>query len=235
MGKIIQFFAVILVMAISGCAAQGKNSYVYVKGEQKDILNEVVADAPYDQVWDVLVRELAKSFYVINNIDKTSRIINVSLVSTEPESYVDCGRSYRTYAVGSKVESFNYNVASRSEYKIAATIQEHPSMRGYAVINREPVLEARSNIYIAPLLSDPSRTNVAVNTRYVLTFKTKGDEYLQHISGAVYHRGKIPEDSMTMAFNTGAVATKEQPDSSVLTCFANGKFEEGVLSIVKEI
>lgn len=222
-----------LAISISGCATQGQNTYEYIKGDQIKIVNEITVDSPYSQVWDMLVRDLAKSFYVINNIDKESRIINVSLTSTEAEQYVDCGRSSRTYTEGSRVESFNYNVASKTSFKVAAPGQEHPSMRNYAIINREPVLDARSNIYIAPLLSDPSKTTVSINTRYVITLKTKGEAFAQHVSGAIHNRGPIPEDSVILAFNTGTVATKEQQNAPTLFCFANGRLEEDVLSILK--
>ncbi len=228
--KVIALFAAAL---LSGCATQGTNTFNYSKGDRTPVTNEVTVNAPYNRVWDVLVRDLAKSFYVINNIDKESRIINVSFTSTEAAEFVDCGRTSRTYAEGSAVERYDYEVASRSTYKVAAGRQEHPSMTNYAVMSRDPTLEGRSNIYVAPLASDPSKTTVSVNTRYVITLKIKGDAYAKHVSGAIHPRGRVPEDSSVLTFNTNTVATREQSGFPSIVCFAKGKLEADVLSIVK--
>ncbi|MEC5398196.1 hypothetical protein [Uliginosibacterium sp. H1] len=228
--KVIALFVVAL---LSGCATQGTNTFNYSKGDRTPVTNEVTVNAPYSRVWDMLVRDLAKSFYVINNIDKESRIINVSFTSTEAAEFVDCGRTSRTYTEGPNVERFDYEVASRSTYKVAATRQEHLSMTNYAVMSRDPTLEGRSNIYVAPSATDSSKTTVSVNTRYVMTMKTKGDAYAKHISGAIHSRGRVPEDSSVITFNTNTVATREEPNSPAMVCFAKGKLESDVLSIVK--
>lgn len=80
------------IVFISGCATQGVNSFNYMAPTPVDIKNEVVVQKSYSQVWDGLVKEISKSFYVINNIDKESRIINLSFNTSSPADFVNCGK-----------------------------------------------------------------------------------------------------------------------------------------------
>src|SRR6266446_73629 len=103
------------VALITGCATPGTSHLGYAPPENSaKIRNEVVVSKPFDSVWDSFVRNLAKSFYVINNIDKQSRIINVSFATDTPETYADCGISTRTYSRGDENHTYKYNVASAS-------------------------------------------------------------------------------------------------------------------------
>lgn len=227
---------VLCSLAVLGaCATQGTNTYNYSPPTPVQVRNEITIGAPYGKVWDVLVRELAKSFYVINNIDKESRIVNVSFTSTQPNDFIDCGRSSRTYVEGDKVERFDYDVASRSSFKVAAQRQEHPAFTNYGTLVREPTLEGRSNIYVAPVEGDPSKTTVSVNTRYVLTIRVRGEAFARHISGNVQSRGRIPENTTTVSFNTGSVGTHEEPNFPTLRCSGRGKLENEVLAFVRSL
>jgi len=85
MRLMLMFLGIVMV----GCATQGKNTMSYTEGSPVKIINEVQVDAPYSRVWDTLVRDLAKSFYVINNIDRESRLLNVSFTTADPESYIE--------------------------------------------------------------------------------------------------------------------------------------------------
>lgn len=221
-----------LLVVLSGCATQGKNTITYTDGNKPKISNEATVDGTYSAVWDTLVRDLAKSFYVINNIDKESRIINVSFNSSDADEYVDCGRSQRTFTEGDKVERYDYPVAAKSTFKVAADRQEHPAFANYAVLTREPILEGRANIYIAPVAGDPNRTTISVNSRYVLNIRVRGDAYARHISGGIQSRGRIPEDTFTYTFNTGGSASKDGGGGVTVTCFSKGKLESEVLAFV---
>jgi len=92
----------VIGVAASGCATQGKSTTTYLKPTISEVKNEIDVTKSYAQVWDVLVKQLSKSFYVINNIDKESRIINVSFSTNSPAEYIDCGRTLRTYTQGKK-------------------------------------------------------------------------------------------------------------------------------------
>ncbi|WZB71892.1 hypothetical protein WJ968_09260 [Achromobacter xylosoxidans] len=49
-----------------------------------------MVDKPIDEVWTKAVPAIGKQFFVINNLDKSSGLMNLSY-SGSPEQYVDCG------------------------------------------------------------------------------------------------------------------------------------------------
>jgi hypothetical protein len=128
--------AIMTVIMVSGCATQGVNSYKYTQPTSYQIKNEIVVNKPYSQLWDEMVKEISKSFFVINNIDKQSRIINLSFSTNNPEMYIDCGKSYRTFTQGDNKKVFDYESAGSSSFKIAADSKPHFAWSSYAIINR---------------------------------------------------------------------------------------------------
>lgn len=222
-----------LAIALTGCATQGTSTNQYTDGVKQKIENELIVESPYAAVWDSLVKDLAKSFYVINNIDKESRIINVSFSSPDPEDYVDCGRAARTFREGDQVERYDYAVAGRSSFKVAAPRQEHPAFSNFAVLTRTPQLEGRANIYLAPVAGSPNKTTVSVNTRYVLTVRVTAQAFAKHISGSIHPRGQVPEHTQNFTFNTNSTYSIDGGGVRV-TCSAKGKLESEVLAFVKK-
>ena len=225
----------ILVIAIfiTGCATQGISTYKYTDNAPIQINNEIVVSKPQSQVWDILVKELSKSFYVINNIDKESRIINVSFFSNVPSEYVDCGKTHRTYTQGDKTETYDYDVAGSAKFKVATARQEHPTFANYIIIRREVILDGRSNIYVAPDEKNNGKTIVTVNTRYILTIKVKGEAFAQHVNGNVFSRGRLPEETTTVTFNTNKSGQQDIGDGSKMTCFCKGKLERDILDMIR--
>lgn len=224
---------VAVLFVTSGCAIPGVNSMSYTKHDPKLIINEIQVDQPYSQVWDKLVRELSKSFYVINNIDKESRIINLSFSSQSPSEFVDCGQTHRTYKHGSELINYDYMVADSSTYKYAHGAREAFSY--YANTRRTTSLEGRSNIYLAPLENDKAKTTVAVNTRYILTINVVGDIYAQHLNGNIFSQGQTPHQQPTiLSFNTNNPTERDFGDGVKISCSSNGKLEQDVLQILQK-
>lgn len=229
--KNVILFAIIMIVIV-GCATPGVNTMSYKKHDPKTTTNEIQVDQPYSQVWDKLVRELSKSFYVINNIDKESRIINLSFSSQSPTDFVDCGETHRTYTHGKEVANYDYNVADSSTYKSAGEARDAFSY--YGIIRRTASLEGRSNIYLAPLENDKAKTTVAVNTRYMLTIGVTGDLYAQHINGNIFNQGQLPHQQPTIiSFNTNHPTEHDFGEGVKVTCFSNGKLEQDVLQILQ--
>ena len=116
---LILFFSISLM---AGCAGQSAiYNLDYSLPEETVINNEVVVLSDYDKTWSDLVGEMSKSFYVINNIDKESRLINLSFsINTNISDYVDCGNSIKQFSYfgfwniviylwsGTNVVLFNY-------------------------------------------------------------------------------------------------------------------------------
>ncbi|MFZ0050306.1 MAG: hypothetical protein WAK96_00895, partial [Desulfobaccales bacterium] len=92
--------AVTMILILSGCA--GKLDYA-APSPTSTINNSIIVDKSKDEVWKTIVPALGKKFFVINNLDKESGIINVSYKG-DPEQYVDCGRitSYVANARGER-------------------------------------------------------------------------------------------------------------------------------------
>jgi hypothetical protein len=171
---------------------------------------------------------------VINNIDKESRIINVSFSSTTPQEYVDCGSTSRSFTKGDKTETFNYDVAASSSYKMATPRQPSPAFSYFAIVKRTTSLEGRSNIYLAPDESDKTKTRVAVNTRYLLAINMRGEAYQENINGQIVSTASMPsEPPISIAFNTNKPVQHDFGQGVAATCFGKGKLEKEVLSLLQ--
>lgn len=223
-----------IMFYLTGCATQGVNTVKYDKPDIIKVENEITVNKPFTKVWDGLVKELSKSFYIINNIDKESRIINVSFSTNKPPEFIDCGKTYRTYTQGDKVETFNYDTAGSSRTKIAHATQPHQSWAYYSIIDRNTNLEGRSNIYIAPSEKDNNITVISVNTRNIWTVKLSGSAFAEHVNGNVVSNGPTTdlnnsEDSIS--FNTNGVGTNKAD----ITCISNGKLEKEILGMVTKL
>jgi len=226
----------LLTVLLVGCATKGTNTQNYVKHDPKLISNEIVVNQPYQQVWDRLVKELSKSFYVINNIDKESRIINLSFSSPNPTDFVDCGETSRSYTQGGKTENYNYNVADSSTVKLADGAQE--AFAYFVILRRSTSLEGRANIYLAPLENDNNKTKVAVNSRYMLTIDVSGERYAQHVNGNIFNQGAIPHVRPTViSFNTNKPVDHNfgvvEGQNVIATCFSSGKLEQEILMFLQ--
>jgi hypothetical protein len=184
-------------------------------------------------VWDELVRELSKSFYVINNIERESRIINVSFLSNSPSEFADCGKTMRTYVQGEKIEHFDYATAASATFKFASPRQRHPAWADYAIVRRETNLEGRVNIYVAPDVKDADVTTISVNARYMLTIKTEGTQFSEGAGGQTISLGPLPARTTVITFNTNKGTSQQIDQGNSISCFGTGKLEADILSMVR--
>jgi hypothetical protein len=148
----------VVACALSGCV---KGSVKYTPPEKPAaVTNFKVVEKPRDAVWNALVPGLGKRFFVINNLDKSSGLINVSF-SGPTEKYLDCG------TISSFVENmrgprtYNFNAASSNT--------NYESYEGGFLLahQRRMSLEGRVNVIVEEV--SPSTTRVTANTRYVVT------------------------------------------------------------------
>jgi hypothetical protein len=223
-----------IVTLISGCATQGVSTQRYVEPPVRTFTNEVIIEKPYSQVWDALVKQLSKSFYVINNIDKESRIINVSFVSTKPDDFIDCGRTYRTYTQGDNIERYEYETASKSRFKVATPNKINQNYAGFILVQRDTSLDGRSNIYVAPNEGSPNVTTVTVNARYILTIKVRQDLYGQHVNGSVHFFQNLPGNDYTVALDTKKPESIDFGADVSGTCLSRGILEKEILRMAKQ-
>lgn len=221
-----------LVLGASACATAGTQTSNIAPAQSLHVTNEVTVTGSSDMVWDRLVGQLSRGFYVINNIDKASRLINVSFYSDSPDGYIDCGTTTRTYTRGTESHTYRYPLAGSSSFK---TGEQHSNGIRTINWNRTTKLEGRANVYVAP--KDSSATVVMVNARYVLTINVTGIyqwESLIGIKGATGPMDPIP--STTISFNTNQPNTTQfgtPADPANVTCYSRGTLEGQIIEFAK--
>ena len=219
-----------LTLLLASCATAPISDFKYAEAEEHIFENELLVDQPFDAVWDELVGELATTFYVINNIDKESRLLNVSFSeSNKPSIFIDCGSTSRTFELNGNKENFNYLVADSSTYKLTSG-KVNGANTWYYINERDTDLSGRANIYVAPS-EDGASTKITVNARYILSLTVDAQEINFHApsnSHFTIGRPQQVHDEM-IAFNSMTVGTS----SDGVTCVSNGRFENDVLAILK--
>jgi hypothetical protein len=177
----------------------------------------VILRDPFEAAWTKSVTALGGSFFVINNIVKDSKFINLSY-SGDPEKYVDCGHVAINVKEGIGTTTYQFPGARRSvQYKLA---------RGFstAVVNRQMYLESRINILFEEL--DKNETGLKVVVRYIVT-RTGTETVIDHINNQT---STLPLPPLSFSFNTGG--SDSAPGETNLTCRATGEMERAVIDLL---
>lgn len=214
MSRVALILSLLLFICVSlfGCAGELKYTRPTLTQEIK---NSVTVKKSKEQVWKELIPKIGKNFFVINNLDKDSGIINISY-SGDPQRYIDCGEIY----------SYVKNARGERTYQFPASkgYQEYEAMENgiLSFAKRKMELEGRMNLIVEEL--EPNLTQVTANTRYVLTRTIDGyNAGYQHL----FH------NSDTLSFNTGQQNSYPPLGKhSGTVCQCNGRFEKEVLSLV---
>ncbi|TVZ54185.1 hypothetical protein FBZ81_107204 [Azospirillum brasilense] len=161
-----------------------------------------------EQVWSELIPALSKDFFVINNLDKSSGLINVSYAG-DPSSYIDCGTitSYVKNARGERTYTFN-GAEKYKQYEIMTN-------DNLIFVERKADLEGRMNIIVSE--SGKNQSVLTANTRYVLTVSSR----VSDVAG-----NQVSQNNM-ISFNTGGVGQGRET-----ICRPNGKLEQTILGLV---
>lgn len=203
-------------LALAGCA--GKVDYLRPTSQASSSANVKVIDKPREAVWNASVPELGKQFFVINNLDKSSGLINVSY-NGDPEKYIDCGRitSYVKNARGERTYDFA-GAKGQQSYEVM-----NPGV-GLFFIERKMSLEGRVNLVFEEVL--PNQTRVTANTRYVI-------QRQQTVQSAAANN--IPQSRIdSISFNSGGgTSFPAGSDGRAAECVANGALEREILSVIR--
>ncbi len=231
----IQFLSVIfLVSLLTACATPGTSGRQYHDPIGTELVaNEAVVRLPFSDTWDLLIGQLAKSFFVINNVEKVSRIINVSFSTDKPEQYIDCGTTERTFQYANESQTYTYPVARSNSFKAAGKWGTYGNLPSIAYLDRKTSLEGRINVYVAPKDND---TVVTVNTRYIFTSGISGQNELINGYGVVTYRVAVPESKSTISFNTGQLGSADwgtPQEAAIVKCRSTGKLEAEILAMTK--
>lgn len=218
---------------LSGCVTTGQSDLSYVPpraaGAPK---NEIQLNEQFDAVWDRIVSRLATGFFVINNIDKASRLINVSFSSDSPGPYIDCGRSSRNYVFNGERQMYTYDVSDSSNFKITKAWGPLNNLPIVQDVSRNTSIEGRINIYVAPV--SPQVTKVSANVKYVLQISTRGVGTAYNALGVVVTQVPLTPSMEHVSFTTAESATKDfGPTTPRVTCQTTGKLEQALLDTAK--
>ena len=195
-------------VTLAGCATSTNS---YVPPMETKFENSRRISQPFDSTWDKLVRGLSGDFFVINNIDKSSRIINISFSSNRPSEFANCGRTTRTFTNARGEHKVSYFAADSAQYTDVLGDSNAYDVR------RNTKLDGRTNIYVAPI---DAGTEVVVNTRYVISI----DQEFRRLypSGMASRR-------FTWDFSTKS--PYRDPGGQVV-CFASGELETRILRLL---
>lgn len=209
------FFIALLVSGLVGCA--GKVDYIRPTAQLAPGQNTKLIQKPRDVVWATSVPALSKQFFVINNLDKSSGLINLSY-SGNPEKYIDCGRitSFVKNAQGERTYDFA-GAKAQQNYEVM-----NPGV-GLFFLDRRISLEGRVNLIFEEV--DATTTRVTANTRYVV------NRTLNVRSAA---GGPSQNASDSISFNSGGSAPfPSNQRGEFAECAARGVLEQEVLKAVQ--
>lgn len=205
-----------LVLALSGCATTQMSvappSTVIQQNRSKEIARS------RDAVWNDAVAKLGQRFFVINNLDKSSGLINVSY-SGDPEMYVDCG-TVTVITKGPGGGTYTFKGAAADSYFTTPVPVPPYNIPANAGAQRRMELDGRVNLIFETVGTE--RTKVTAATRYVLTRKVNAGGHIM-----------FPSSSDTISFNSDGSATFPAGREGVpLKCVANGALEDSLLEVI---
>lgn len=227
-------YVIFFILMISGCVAPGVTTDRFIESSEHTVVNEQYYDKDPGVVWDLLVRELSKSFFMINNIDKESRIINVSYSSDKSCDYIDCGSVHLDVQKSTlnKVgkDTYDFKICESNSY-IAEGFGINQSGLKAPIIclnTRKPKLEGRMNIYVAP---QGDGTLVTVNSRYILNIKLISECEFYAPNGNLGNTGR-DETQYECSFDSRKPSSCQPPKGDEFICSSTGNLEKEILSLI---
>lgn len=197
---------------LTGCA--GKVDYIR-PSTPVATNNSKIVNKSKDEVWNTAVPALGKQFFVINNLDKASGLINVSY-SGDPEKYVDCG-SVSSYVKNARGErTYTFPAASKAQtYEIM-------TQGMLFFVSRKMELEGRVNLIFED--AGDNKTKVTANTRYLV----------KRSSTVTQNGGPTGQNSDSISFNSGSSgAFPAANDGRATECVSTGALEAHILGTVQ--
>lgn len=166
--KLLLAETVIISTLIQGCTSTGTTITQYQEPTPTHVKNSIVVQKDAETVWNELVKGLTNSFFVINNIAKDSRIINLSFSTDDADTYIDCGVDTYTSTMNGKEYERSYAIADDNTTESVSTYNTGvplvPTSLAKIHIKRDVDIDGRINIYVAP--ETPNTTVVKVNAVY---------------------------------------------------------------------
>ncbi|MBI5162625.1 MAG: hypothetical protein HY985_01840 [Magnetospirillum sp.] len=204
---------VFVAMATTGCAA--KIGYIPPPAPPSAAGTQTVKLA-FDQAWSRLIANSGRTFFVINNIDKSSGFMNLSYTG-DPQEFLDCGIL--------NVQSQNIEGNMDGRYPLARerqVIHFHTGLNVDMYLQHEITVEGRANIVVQRETEQDTRMEATV--RYIVR---RNARYLSGFSPLP------PGISETASFNSGQTGNFSSAlDGKQISCVSTGAFERALLSLL---
>jgi uncharacterized protein YceK len=209
-------------VTVSGCASVTTSSIHYpIAAEQE---NSRTYNAPVDRVWDAAIYSIGKDFFVLDHIQKDSKIITLSFSIDNPATAIDCGEMTLTTTGG-----ISGNGTQVLEY--AQNNQRY--MFGTGGMRAQPAmwmkrLDGKANIIITE--EAKNKTSVIVNTRFIFSTVERYSRWIptNGLGGGIYIPNTYNE---TITFNSGQSGFN--PNGRIM-CVSKYSFEKSILDKIAE-
>lgn len=200
-----------LVLTAAMFSFLGCSTISYSPPEARSVKENIVTlPVARDPFWKDFVSQLSGEFFVINNLDKETGLINVSY-SGDPERFVDCGRV--------RISDEREFPASRG----AQTYRQWSALKEYR-IDRQMQLDGRMNIIVQEL--DSRNTQLTVNTRYIVNRRMTATDSSGRLTSNT-------NDAASFNYGQDGMFTT-LGESSPLVCRSTGALERQIISIARK-
>lgn len=188
---------------LAGCTA---TSNYTLPSQPERYKTTATVDMPKSELWSLLINKISNDFFVINNIDKDSGLINLSY-ETDSTKNINCGTL--TYGDGENAER-------RKASSRLIKIPFNGPFAGSAIRTyRSMGMSGRINVFVEEI--EKSKTKVKVNVRYEIVKRFER-------SGSRSSSSRVTMNSNGKAvFNSGTI------------CYPTGKLEQRILDLIKNI
>ncbi len=204
-----RYTAAVLIFLLVGCVTGGLH---YEPPTQRAVTpNFKIVSKSRDQVWAAAIPALGKQFYMINTVDRSSGLVNLSFTA-KPTGYIDCGSIEVTIGTGPEASRKTIDASSAEErYSAPAGGRMHDVWRRMS-------LEGRVNLIFEEVGS--TSTKITANVRYIVTRTVTVGSVLNTMTH-------------TVSFNSGGGDSfPPTSQNQVVTCVPTGKIEAGLLALV---
>jgi len=208
----------VIVPLALGLAAQGCAGRVgYDPPTPVQVPSVVEIPLARNAVWDAMIAQLGKSWFVINVLDRSSGLLNLTYRGN-PDAHLECGRI--TSHVKNLAGTRNYDFPAASARQQYEVLEAGRLLK----VDRTVSLEGRVNLVLeAPAAR---RTRATVSAQYAVTRTV----HVETVGGAA----PAPPRSHTITFMTGEVGTfPSEGNAPTVVCRSSGALERELLDMVQ--
>ena len=218
MRRVVLIGIILSSLMFVGCAS--KTDISYTPPQTNVEKNTRIFNGNIEKVWDATIKAVGESFFVIDNIERDSKIITLSFSVQNPNDFIDCGIINITNSSGmSGRGTTSIQGAQATATYLATDGTPHPKPT-----LRTTTLSGKSNIILSR--EGSNSTNVKVVTRYALLVNHEGSKWIPVGFGGY---SQPMQSSQSVAFNTGEIGTGSKGQ---LQCTSRYTLEDTLLDLI---